>query len=85
MWADAIQLEQNHGTVDNLTMLLNESVKHCPGSLTLWSQTTKFFYREKKDANMARKVLQEALEANQNNDDYKSSDNIWLLAYQVFL
>ena len=83
MWIRAYEIEDDFGTVESAEALLRQAVTTCATSEKLWLLLIQVKYLKEKDSEGARKVLEDAMSANKLNQEFISSERIWLTAYQV--
>ena len=79
----AYEIEDDFGTVEAAEGLLRQAVQACSASERPWLMLIQLKYSKEKDSEGARKVVEEAMAANKQNQDFISSEKIWIAAYQV--
>ena len=78
----AYEIEDDFGTVEASEGLLRQAVQACSASERLWLMLIQLKYLKEKDSE-ARKAVEEAMAANKLNQEFISSEKIWIAAYQV--
>ena len=79
----AYEIEDDFGTVEAAEGLLRQAVQACSASERLWLMLIQLKYLKEKDSEGARRVVEEAMAANKQNQEFISSEKIWIAAYQV--
>ena len=79
----AYEIEDDFGTVEASEGLLRQAVQACSASERLWLVLIPLKDLKEKDSEGARKAVEEAMAANKLNQEFISSEKIWIAAYQV--